>query len=829
MRRRLPLDRLQGVLPPDGTTGLATAEADERRRRYGPNDVLEAPTRGWWMLARDTAADPMLWFLVVTAALYLAVGERAEAFGLLAAVLPLAGMDAFLHHRTAASREGLAGRLASRVTAVRDAVEAVLPAAALVPGDLVLVGPGEPFPADGLVVAGTDLQADESTLTGEAYPVRKRPPARLPADRGEPAVDDVHWGLAGTRLLTGHARLRVVFTGGETLYGEIVRCATSGAGRPTPLQSAIRSLVFGLVAAAVVVCLILAAVRLRQGHGVVDALVSALTLAVAALPEEFPVVFAFFLGVGVYRLARCQALVRRAASVENVGRTSTICADKTGTITEGRLAMTHLVPADDTSPERLSTLVARAARDDSGDPLDEAILRARETSDGAPVLAVFPFTEARRRETAVVREAEALVAATKGAVEVVLAMTDLDQAARAAWSARALALAEEGHKIVAVAERRLDPATWPGGEPDRGYRLAGLVAFEDAVREGVVEAIAACRRAGIHVVMVTGDHAATATAVARQVGLGGARPAAVSGTEMEALVARGEGATLRRVDVIARAVPAQKLALVRALQAAGEIVAVTGDGVNDVPALQAADIGIAMGQRGARSAREIAAIVLLDDNFRTIVDAIREGRQLFRNLRRSFAYLLVVHLPLVVTAALLPLAGYPLLYLPIHIVWLELIIHPTALLVFQDAPAPGLALATAPPPGPLRLLTARDWAVVVAAGGLVGAIVLGGYLRGLADGVEHARALALTALTLSSACTTAVLSRLRTAAARWMTGGTIALTAVLVQVPAFASRLHLAPLHVDDWGAVATGSLLAVAVPFALDALAGRTEARALV
>jgi Ca2+-transporting ATPase len=824
MRRRLPLDRLEGVLPPDATTGLTAAEADVRRRRHGPNDVLEVPPRRWWTLARDTATDPMLWFLVATASLYLAVGQRAEAFGLLAAVLPLAGMDAFLHHRTAASREGLAGRLASHATAVRDGVETVLPATDLVPGDLVVVGPGEPFPADGIVVAGADLQVDESTLTGEAYPVRKRPLAAVPADGGEPAIDGVHWALAGTRLLTGHLRLRVAFTGGETLYGEIVRCATTGAGRPTPLQSAIRSLVLGLVAAAVVVCLILAAVRLHQGRGVVDALVSALTLAVAALPEEFPVVFAFFLGVGVYRLARCQALVRRAASVENVGRTSTICTDKTGTITEGRLTLTHLVPADETPRERLLALAARAARPDSGDPLDVAILRARGTAEGAPVLALFPFTEARRRETAVVREGDTLVAASKGAVEVVLATTELDPDARAAWAARALALAEEGHKVVAVAERRLDPAAWPGGEPDRGYRLAGLVAFEDAVREGVVEAIAACRHAGLHVVMVTGDHAATAAAVARQVGLGGARPVTVSGTEMEALVARGEGAALRRVDVIARAVPAQKLALVRALQTAGEIVAVTGDGVNDVPALQAADIGIAMG-RGARSAREIAAIVLLDDNFRTIVDAIREGRQLVRNLRRSFEYLLVVHLPLVVTAALLPLAGYPLLYLPIHVVWLELVIHPTALLVFQDAPAPGLAPGELR--GPRQLLAARDWAVIVAAGGLVGALVLAAYLRGLSGGVDHARALALTALTLSSAWTTAALSRLRTAAGRWMTGGTVALTAVLVQVPALASYLHLRPLHADDWMAVGAGSLLAVLVPFGIDALVGRPGARA--
>jgi Ca2+-transporting ATPase len=824
IRRPVPLERLGAR--PLAEEGLTTDAARERRQRHGANDIVETPASPWWDLARDTARDPMIWFLVGVGVVYVLVGQRLEAATVLVAILPLVGMDAFLHRRTRASTEGLQSRLAARATVVRDGAPCVLPAMEVVPGDLAIVQSGEAFPADGILVGGEELQADESTLTGEAYPVRKYPLATVPRDGPEPAVDAAHWGFAGTRLLVGRALLRVVLTGGETVYGEIVRSAVRGGSARTPLQRAIGSLVSVLVGAAAVMCAMLAVVQLRQGHTWVDALVSAVTLAVAALPEEDPVVLTVFLGVGVYRLAQRQALVRRAVTVENIGRTTCICSDKTGTITEGRLRLTHLVPADGVAPERLLALAAMAARPDSGDPLDAAIWR--EMSEARPTaaarVAIFPFTEARRRETGVVREEDGrLVCATKGAVELVLGMVGDGVAGQ---DEQAAALAEEGHRVIACAWRPLDEAAWAGGEPDRGFRLAGFLAFEDPVREGVADAIRACDEAGIHPIMVTGDHPATARAVAREIGLGGGAPRIVSGDELDELVAGGAGEVLRRVDVVARAIPAQKLGLVRALQEAGEVVAVTGDGVNDVPALQAADIGVAMGERGVRSAREAAAIVLLDDNFRTIVGAIAEGRQLFRNLQLSFQYLLMIHIPLVVTAALVPLAGYPLLYLPVHVVWLELVIHPTAMLVFQDLPAGG-RLARVARHGPPRFFTRQDWAVIAAVGALVTLLVMAGYVRslGLRGNVAHARAMALLALTLSSAALTAVLSGLRTWVARLVAGGTVALSLVLVQTPGLAALLHMHPLHLDDLATAAVGSVVATAAPWLAGALGAAQRA----
>ena len=808
MLRTVPLDRLQGL--PEADWGLTAEEATARMQRFGPNLILETERGGWWLLVRATLGDPMVWFLLGTSSLFAFVGEWTEAIIMLVALLPFLGMDAFLHRRTHASTAGLSSRLASVATVLRNGAESSVAATELVPGDLVVVGVGEAFPADGLVVRGDALQADESALTGEAYPVRKLPLAELPRLDDEAKVDSQHWGFAGTRLLTGEARLRVVHTGGETLYGEIVRSATRGAATRTPLQGAVGNLVAVLLASAALICLMLAWVRLQQGHGLLDALLSAVTLAVAALPEEFPVVLTFFLGVGVYRLAKRQALVRRAVVVENIGRVSCICSDKTGTLTEGRLQLTHHYPAPGVDPDRLLHLAAVASRRETGDPMDLAILDALgHPPDGVPV-ATFPFTEDRKRETRILRLDGALLSAVKGAPEQLFAMCMLADDARAAWLARVEQLAGSGHKVIACAWRELDAAAWPGGEPDHGLQFAGLLAFEDPVRAGVKAALEICRAARIQVVMVTGDHPATARAVAREVGLGGADPVVIVGEAMEARLARGETAFLHEVDVIARAVPAQKLSLVRALQAQGEIVAVTGDGVNDVPALQAADIGIAMGERGTRSARDVAAIVLLDDNFRSIVRAIAEGRQLFANLQLSFLYLLMIHIPLVLTAALIPLAGYPLLYLPVHIVWLELIIHPTALLVFQDMPG-DTQLAPVVRTRRLRFFSLRQWLMIAAVGAAVTVIVSVSYVRSLGAGfdVEHARAMALVALTAASAGITLNLSRLRTPAAWAMVGGTLALSLLFVQIPLLAAFLHLRPLHLDDWLLALAGGLLA--------------------
>ena len=806
-RRGLPFARLgsRGL----SLEGLSTEEAGRQHAAHGANDILEPAGRAWVELARETLRDPMLWFLLGTGALYLALGDRLEAAAVLAALVPLAGMDAFLHRRTHVATAGLRSRLATHAAVLRDGTRASIAAVDLVPGDLVFVGPGEWFPADGVVVDGVELQVEESTLTGESLPVRKRLLRELPDASAAPLVDGAHWTLAGTRLLAGHACVRIVFTGGETRYGELARAATREHAARTPLQQAVARLVGVLVVAALVSCAGLAAVRLWQGHGVVDALLSAATLAVAALPEEYPLVLTMFLGLGVRRLARRHALVRRGVSVENIGRVSCICSDKTGTMTEGRLHLTHVVPTDGVSEARLLALAAVASREESGDPIDVTIVRA--AAGHAPVaaerLATFPFTEDRKRETAIVRSVDGdTVAVVKGASEVVFAMTD--DALRGELDPRAAELAAEGHKVIACAWRRVEPPL--GVEPERGYRLAGFLAFEDPLRPGIADAIARCREAGLHPIMVTGDHPATAETIAREAGLGGGAPQVVTGDAVEAWAQRNEVDAFRHVDVVARALPQQKLMLVRGLQGAGEVVAVTGDGVNDVPALQAADVGIAMGERGTQSAREAAAIVLLNDDFSTIVGAIAEGRRLFASLRVAFQYLFAIHVPFVVSAAVVPLLGYPLLYLPVHVVWLELLIHPTAILAFQDVrPEPRRAGRS---PRHVRLFARHELWSIGLSSALLTAVTLAAYGASVSGGesVEHARSAVLAVLTFGSAALVAVLVGLGPRPARIAAAAPIAVTLVLLQCPALAALLHVAPLSVREWLLVAAGSFLAV-------------------
>jgi len=802
----VPLSRIENL--GGAERGLTYGEVERRQNRYGSNAIVEAHASGWRDVVRNTSRDPMVWFLFATALLFAWLGDYAEAAVLSVALLPIAGMDAYLHRRTQATTEGLSGRLASRADVVRDGTRVQVAAVDLVPGDLVIVTEGISFPADGVIVSGDGLQVDESLLTGEAMPVRKQMLDHHLSGSGNISVDAIHWGAAGTRILTGEARLRVVYTGGETLYGQIVRLALAGKQERTPLQLAINALVAVLVVVAVILCIALAAIRYYQGYGVLDAILSAVTLAVAALPEEFPVVFTFFLGVGVYRLAQRQALVRRAVVVENIGRITCICTDKTGTLTEGRLRLAHDMPAEGVRRDLLLKVASTAARPESGDPLDTLLLEAAAPLEGSR-LATFPFTEDRRREVAVMRdETGALVAATKGAPETILAMTRLAEADRESWLVRTRELAATGHKVIACALRRLDK--WPGGEPDREYDLVGLLAFEDPIRDGVPDAVARARAAGIRVIMVTGDHPITATAIAQELGISSNRSRMIEGADLAKYLDRDETDGLQDIDVIARAIPAQKLDLVRALQRLGEIVAVTGDGVNDVPALQGADIGIAMGERGTRTAREVASIVLLDDNFQTIVRAIAEGRQLFLNLKLSFAYLLMIHAPLVATAALVPLSGFPLLYLPVHIVWLELIIHPTALLVFQQLPS-SQDLEPVSRRARLRFFDWKEWAVIGLVGALVTNLILLGYdySLGANQDILHARSMAMVALIIGSATMTSALSGLRSRSAIIVVAAAIASAIVMVQLPLVSYLLHMSPLHFVDWIVAALGGIFA--------------------
>lgn len=798
MHRNLPLSRINSSLAADWS--LNAADVEMRKIQYGINDIVEVRASRWRELTRETVKDPMIWFLIIASILFAILKNYNQTIILLLATIPLIGLDGFLHWRTQASTRSLTNRLAGYALVIRNGLENEIPAAEIVPGDLVVVSASKPFPADGIIVAGKNVQVDESALTGEAFPVQKKILTVVPDNVAEPAIDADYWGFAGTRLLTGSALLRVVYTGQETWYGEIVNSALRGTQARTPLQIAVSKLVLLIIVVVAILCIILAAVRYYQGFGLIDAILSAAILAVAALPDEFPVVFSFFLGVGVYRLARKKALVRRAVSVENIGRVTCICSDKTGTITEGHFQLKNCYPAKEFDNQSLQLLAMLASRTESGDPLDLAI--AEEISKQKLVIPAriqtFPFTEDRKRETAIFQSDLKIVAATKGAPETILAICDLSPQEKQNWLDQVTELASSGYKVIACAQCIIKNKI-TNQEPQQEYQFAGLLVFSDPPRKGVPEAVQLCRANHIHVLMITGDHPETASAVAREIGLGEGDPKVILAKDIASHLL-AEGDYFRGIDVVARAIPSQKLEIVKSLQAAGEIVAVTGDGVNDVPALKAADIGIAMGERGTQSAREVASIVLLDDNFDSIVNAIAEGRQLFKNLQLSFKYLIMIHIPFIFSAAVIPLLGFPLLYFPIHIVWIELFIHPTAMLVFQDLPATK-KLTPVMRGTKIEFFSKRNWLGIIVTGIFTSALVILTYVLLLRKGnaVEHARALALAMLGFISAACTIALSRLRNLISRIITMITIAITVLLIQIPMTAKFLSLTPLNAHEW------------------------------
>lgn len=817
--KRISFETLQGLGKRD--KGLSEKEVNLQTSKFGKNEISEVAENLPIELLKDTLKDPMIWFLLGIGGVFLFVGQNADAALLFVAIIPLVLMDSLLHWRAKSATSGLKKQLSFRVRVFRNSSEVSLDSKELVPGDLVVITPDLLLPADGIFQQSEGLQIDESILTGEAFPIQKQrflhDPFEL-AQSGEIVVNPEAFGYAGTRVLTGKGLLRVLFTGKSTAYGEVIQSVAAIPQEKTPLQKAIAKLVEGLVFAAAVFCVLLAGVRMYQGYGWLDALLSAATLAVAALPEEFPVVFTFFLGVGVYRLAKKHALVRRAVSIENIGRVTYICSDKTGTITIGRLKLTHLDPVEGLSEDDLLKVCLASSDPNGSDPVDIAI-RELSSQKGLPApnrLRVFPFTEDRKRETVFELDENGFAFAyMKGAPETILAQSSFSEADQKRWLEKTKTWAREGHKVLACAKKNITQEEVHSNlEPENDFQFCGLLAFEDPPRPEVAEAIRYCNNNAVRVLMLTGDHPDTAVAIAREIGLGNSMPQVFS-AENEPEKIEDEWLAknpkfLTSLDVVARCKPLQKLRIVNALKKSGELVAVTGDGVNDVPALKAADVGISMGQRGTRSAKEVSSIILADDNFKTIVSAITEGKQLFANLKMSFEYLLLIHIPLVLTAALMPLLGYPILYLPIHIVWLELVIHPTALLAFQSqVQTEGAAKEIKSTPQKDFFSKSEIIRIVFTGVGLAAALGLS-FASALSENLDigHARAVGLAILTVWSAILVCYLTRLRTRTSLVVAFATLSTSVLLIQVPSLGEFVYLSPLHFTDWMSI-VGIILA--------------------
>jgi Ca2+-transporting ATPase len=683
-------DTLASPAGTHGAAGLSSAEAGRRLAEDGPNRLPHRERRGWAGILAEAAREPMFVLLLGAALLYVLLGELRESLFLAFMVLVVLGITVFQEGRTERALEALRDLSAPLATAVRDGCRVRLPAADLVRGDLIVLAEGDRVPADALVLEANGLMIDESLLTGESVAVGKRGAGGAAPPPAVPGGDGLPWVFAGTLVVQGDGSARVSATGAHSELGRI----GVALGRIQPPQGRLQrdtaTLARRLAVLGLSVSLLLVVLLGLRGDDWLQALLAGVALSMSVLPEEFPVILTVFPALGAWRLARQRVLTRRLAAIEILGSTSVLCVDKTGTLTENRMALRRLWRDELThdlrtgaAPPALSALLevaSRASREDSADPVDQALHGSGP--DTARLERTYGLNARRPAIIRIWTDAAGGTAAAKGAPETIIGFCRDDDGAAALRAAAAMAA--DGLRVLAVAEARALAPPWPDDPARLPWRLVGLVGLADPMRADIPQAIADCHAAGVRVLMVTGDHPATARAIARQAGL--PEGEALTGPEIAALGPGALAARLDGVSVCARIVPTQKLDIVRALQESGAVVAMTGDGVNDAPALRAADVGVAMGRRGTDVAREAAELTLLDDRFASLVEALRAGRRIFSNMRKSMRYVAAIHVPIALLALLPPLFGWPVLLYPPHIVLLQLLIDPACSLAFENEP-----------------------------------------------------------------------------------------------------------------------------------------------
>jgi len=686
--------------------GLTQEQADQRLLAEGPNELPSAKRRRVWHIALEVVREPMISLLVGCGTLYLVLGDIHEAILLLGFVFVVAGIAFFQERKTERALDALRDLASPRALVVRAGQQRRIAGRDVVREDVILLCEGDRVPADALLLSCTSLAVDESLLTGESVPVAKVA-ASGEAAMARPGGDDTPFVYSGTLVVRGQGTATVRATGIRTEMGRIGKALAGLQIERTPLQRQTARLVrffagIGLAMCATVVVVI----GLTHGDWI-KGLLAGLTLGMAMLPEEFPVVLTIFLALGAWRLSRHNVLTRRIPAVETLGATTALCVDKTGTLTLNRMSVADLsvddhvleLDVDGASlPEAFHAVVEfaiLASPADPFDPMEKAMKELGERRlagtehlhDDWQFQREYPLSPQLLAMSRVWRSPAGsdYVIAAKGAPEAIADLCHLpDSEERAVLMRRIAALAEKGRRVLAVARACFhdDGRGLPTEQHDFDFELLGLLGLADPVRPGVPEAIAECHRAGIRVLMITGDYPGTAQSIARQIGLANTEEV-ITGPELDRLDDATLAVRMKTVNLFARMVPEQKLRMVQALKSHGEVVAMTGDGVNDAPALKAAHIGVAMGGRGTDVAREAGAIVLLDDAFESIVKGVRTGRRIFDNLKRAMLYIFVVHIPIAGLSLVPVLLGWPLVLLPIHVVCLELIIDPACTVVFE--------------------------------------------------------------------------------------------------------------------------------------------------
>lgn len=812
-------------------TGLTTSEAAQRLQTDGFNELPSQRQRGLLTLAWNVAREPMFLLLLACGGVYLLLGEPGEAAMLLGFVFVVMGITLYQERKTERAMEALRDLSSPRALVLRDGQQRRIPGREVVRDDVIIVAEGDRVPADAVLSWCSNCSADESLLTGESVPVRKTVWDGV-QQQERPGGDDLPFIFSGSLVVQGQGVAKVLRTGSRTEMGKIGVALQSIEAEDTLLQREVDSLVRKLAIFGIGLCALVIVIYGVTRHDWLNGLLAGITLAMAMLPEEFPVVLTIFLALGAWRLSKQQVLTRRVAAIETLGAATVLCVDKTGTLTMNRMAIRHLVTATRTLdleqltagplPEDLHELVEfgiLASQRNPFDPMERAFLQLGQD--------FLSNTEHLHGDWELVREyplspellalshvwkspgGSEYVVASKGAPEAIADLCHMESDQQAQMASQVNALADTGLRVLGVARGVFRHSDLPGDQHDFVFEFLGLVGLADPLRPTVAPAVQECYSAGMRVLMITGDHAATAQSIARQIGLTPVDQI-MTGPELEAMDETTLRERLRTVSIFARMVPEQKLRLVQALKANGEIVAMTGDGVNDAPALKAAHIGIAMGGRGTDVAREASSIVLLDDDFSSIVRAVRMGRRIYDHLRKAMTYIVASHVPIAGMTLLPVIFRWPSVLLPVHILFLELLIDPACSVAFEAEPEEPDIMQRPPRPPNEKLFDGWLFGLGLVQGTSVLVIVLTVFLVALYRnlGEDDARTLAFTTLILANlglilvnrSWSRTVLDTLRTPNnALWgvVLGCVIFLTCVLY-VP-FARRLfHFSTLHIND-------------------------------
>ena len=673
--------------------GLTASEAKERLAKHGFNELPSTKPKSVWRIALEVMKEPMFILLIFCAVLYMVIGDFREGSIMLGAVLVIIFITFYQHQKTEKALDALRALSSPRALVIRDGIEIRIPGREVVPDDIIVINEGDRIAADAVVLDTVNLTVDESLLTGESVVVTKSV---------QPDLSNTHGLLfSGTLVVQGKGLAKVTATGIKTQFGKIGTSLQSIKDDETRLQKEMKMLIRTLFAIGALISIgVVVAFYLTRGN-FIQSLLNGIASAMSILPEEFPVVLTIFLALGAWRLSKKNVLTRKPSAIETLGSATVLCSDKTGTITQNKMEVVALYDGNEvfhknyfhekkTQIEELVTTAHRASNKDSIDPMENAIGNVHGTLvyqdiSNHKLIKEYPLSKELLAMTRVIENVSEnnISVSAKGAPETIFKLCKLNEQEKIKHLKIVHQLAEQGYRVIAVANSSHQSETLPKEQHEFDFEFIGLVGLEDPIRPEVPEAVRECNAAGIRVIMITGDFPATAKSIAIQIGMS-AEGEIITGDELRQMTDVELSERISKTNVFARVIPEQKLRIVQALKANNEIVAMTGDGVNDAPALKAANIGIAMGNKGTDVAREASSLVLLDDNFASIVSAIRSGRRIFDNLQKAMSYIMAIHIP-IIGLTLLPafIPSLPLLLMPLHIVFMQLIIDPVCSIAFE--------------------------------------------------------------------------------------------------------------------------------------------------